>query len=140
MAAGLNSIGILSGPGIGRMVAHWIVDGNPGADVTGMHPARLRPHQAAPEYRRTRTVEALGMVYQCHYPNRQMETAHGVKLSPLHDRLAAEGAAFREVSLWEGADWFAGPGFTPDPGPLTWGRPVYWSWRPSTGPAARPRS
>ena len=49
VAAGLNSIGILSGPGIGRMVAHWIADGDPGADVTSMHPARLHPHQATPE-------------------------------------------------------------------------------------------
>ena len=127
VAAGLNSIGILSGPGIGRMVANWIVDGDPGADVTGIHPARLQPHQATPEYRRTRTVEALGMVYQCHFPNRSMQTARGAKLSPLHDRLVAEGAYFREVSLWEGADWFAGAGRTPDPGPLTWGRPTFWS-------------
>jgi 4-methylaminobutanoate oxidase (formaldehyde-forming) len=127
VAAGLNSIGILTGPGIGRMVAHWIVDGDPGADVTGMHPARLQPFQATPEYRRTRTVEALGMVYQCHYPNRSMETARGAKLSPLHDRLVAEGAYFREVSLWEAADWYAGRASTPDPGPLTWGRPSFWS-------------
>ena len=55
-----------------------------------------------------------------------METARNVKLSPLHDQLADEGAAFREVSLWEGADWFAGPGSAPDLGPLTWGRPAYW--------------
>ncbi len=66
------------------------------------------------------------MVYQCHYPNRQMQTARRTKLSPLHERLAAEGAAFREVSLWEGADWFAGAGATPDLGPLTWGRPAFW--------------
>ena len=84
VAAGLNSIGILTGGGLGRLVAHWIVDGDPGADVTGMHPARLQPYQANPEYRRTRTVESLGMVYQCHYPNRSMHTARGAKLSPLH--------------------------------------------------------
>jgi len=126
VAAGLNSIGILSGPGIGRMVAHWIADGDPGADVTGIHPARLQPYQATREYRRIRTVEALGMVYQCHYPNRSMHSARGAKLSPLHDRLVAEGAHFSDVSGWEGADWFAGPGATADPGPLTWGRTSFW--------------
>ena len=31
-----------------------------------------------------------------------------------------------DVSGWEGADWYAGPGVTPDPGPLTWGRPAWW--------------
>jgi glycine cleavage system aminomethyltransferase T/glycine/D-amino acid oxidase-like deaminating enzyme len=127
VAAGLNSIGILTGGGLGRLVAHWIVDGDPGADVTGMHPARLQPYQANPEYRCTRTVESLGMVYQCHYPNHQMHTARGAKLSPLHQRLAEQGAAFRDVSGWEAADWYAGPGVTPDPGPLTFGRPAFWS-------------
>jgi hypothetical protein len=59
-----------SSPAAARaLVAHWIVDGDPDADVTGMHIDRLQPYQANPEYRRTRTVESLGMVYQCHYPN-----------------------------------------------------------------------
>jgi 4-methylaminobutanoate oxidase (formaldehyde-forming) len=127
VAAGLNSIGILTGGGIGRLVAHWIVDGDPGADVTGMHPARLQPYQATPEYRRTRTVESLGMVYQCHYPNRSMQTARGAKLSPLHSRLVQQGAFFKDVSGWEGADWYAGRGAAPEAGPLTWRRPSFWS-------------
>ena len=126
IAAGLNSIGILTGGGLGRLVAHWIVDGDPGADVTGMHPARLQPYQANPEYRRTRTVESLGMVYQCHYPNKALHTARGAKLSPLHARLVEQGAHFRDVSGFEAADWYAGPDATPDPGPLTWARPSWW--------------
>ncbi len=126
VAAGLNSIGILSGGGLGRLVAHWIVDGDPGADVTAMHPDRLQPYQSNPEYRRTRTVESLGMVYQCHYPNRQLFSARDAKRSPLHDRLASHGAAFREASGWETPDWFAGPNQLADAGPLTWGRPSFW--------------
>ncbi|HQY84151.1 MAG TPA: FAD-dependent oxidoreductase [Ilumatobacteraceae bacterium] len=127
VAAGLNSIGILTGGGLGRLVAHWIVDGDPGADVTGMHPARLQPYQANPEYRRTRTVESLGMVYQCHYPNKALQTARGAKLSPLHTRLVEHGAYLRDVSGWESADWYAGPAAAPDGGPLTWGRPSWWA-------------
>ena len=127
VAAGLNSIGILTGGGLGRLVAHWIVDGDPGADVTGMHPARLQPYQANPEYRRTRTVESLGMVYQCHYPNKALQTARGAKLSPLHARLVEHGAYLRDVSGWESADWYAGPAAAPDGGPLTWGRPSWWA-------------
>ena len=126
VAAGLNSIGILTGGGLGRLVAHWIADGDPGADVTGMHPARLLPYQANPEYRRSRTVESLGMVYQCHYPNKSMSTARDARRSPLHERLVAEGAYFKEVSGWEGADWYAGRSATPNPGPLTWRRPAFW--------------
>ena len=63
VAAGLNSIGIPTGGGLGRVIAHWIVNGRPDVDVTGMHIDRLHPYQANPEYRRTRTVESLGMVY-----------------------------------------------------------------------------
>ena len=36
VAAGLNSIGILTGGGIGRLLAHWIVNGTPDMDVTGL--------------------------------------------------------------------------------------------------------
>ena len=75
VAAGLNSIGILTGGGIGRVLAHWILDGRPDVDVTAMNIDRLHVYQSNPEYRRTRTVESLGMVYQCHYPGRSMTTA-----------------------------------------------------------------
>lgn len=122
VAAGLNSIGILTGGGIGRAIATWIVDGLPDIDVTGMNIDRLHPYQLAPEYRATRTVESLGMVYQTHFPGKSMQTARGIKRSPIHDRLAAQGAYFRDVSGWEGADWYAGPGQVADPGELSWGR------------------
>jgi glycine cleavage system aminomethyltransferase T/glycine/D-amino acid oxidase-like deaminating enzyme len=122
VAAGLNSIGILTGGGIGRLLAQWITTGSPDMDVTGMNIDRLHPYQANPEYRATRTVESLGMVYATHYPGRSMRTARGAKLSPIHDRLVAERAFFRDVSGWEGADWYAPAGTTPDPGELSWGR------------------
>ena len=88
------------------MLAHWITTGRPDVDVTGFNIDRLHRYQTNPEYRATRTVESLGLVYQCHYPNRSMQTARGAKCSPVHDRLAAAGARFRDVSGWEGADWY----------------------------------
>ena len=127
VAAGLNSVGIITGGGIGRIVAHWIATGRPDVDVSYFHIDRLHPYQANPEYRRTRTVESLGMVYQCHYPTRSMQTARGAKLSPFYDRLAARGAYFRDVSGWEGADWYAPAGERAVVDKLTWGRP---SWFP----------
>ena len=126
VAAGLNSIGIITGGGLGKVLAHWIVHGRPEVDVTGMNIDRLHPYQTNAEYRRTRTVESLGMVYQCHYPTRSMQTARGCKKSALHDRLAARGAYFKDVSGWEGPDWYAPEGTTPDPGPLSWGRPTWF--------------
>jgi 4-methylaminobutanoate oxidase (formaldehyde-forming) len=126
VAAGLNSIGVLTGGGLGRVLAHWITTGYPDVDVTGFNIDRLHSYQANPEYRRQRTVESLGMVYKCHYPNMELTTARGVRKSPFHERLAAAGAYFKEVSGWESPDWYGTPGSKPDPGPLTWGRPSWF--------------
>jgi len=132
VAAGLNSIGILTGGGIGRLMAHWIINGRPDVDITGMNIDRLHAYQANPEYRATRTVESLGMVYATHYPGRSMRTARGAKLSPIHHRLVGQAAFFRDVSGWEGADWYARegtvpPGGAPDPGELSWGRQAWYA-------------
>ena len=110
VAAGLNSIGILSAGGLGRILAHWILNGSPDVDVTGFNIDRLHKYQSNPVYRRDRAFESLGSVYKCHYPTRQRETARGAKRSALHDRLAEAGAYFHDVSGWESPSWFAPPG------------------------------
>ncbi len=130
VAAGLNSIGILTGGGVGRAMAHWMLTGRPDCDMTGFHLDRLHRYQQTPDYRRTRTVESLGLVYQTHYPNRAMTTARGAKRSPLHERLAARGAWFKDVSGWEGADWYTADGSPPAQEPFTFGRPQSWDrWK-----------
>jgi 4-methylaminobutanoate oxidase (formaldehyde-forming) len=126
VAAGLNSIGILTGGGIGRTIAQWISEGSPDIDVTGINIDRLHPYQANPRYRATRTVESLGLVYATHYPFRPVKTARGARLSPVHDKLVAQRAYFRDVSGWEGADWYAPEGSEPEAGELTWGRPQWF--------------
>jgi len=137
VAAGLNSIGILTGGGIGRLVAHWIIHGRPDVDVTGINIDRLQPYQSTPEYRRERTVESLGMVFQCHYPTRSLQTARGAKKSPLHDRLAERGAYFRDVSGWEGVDWYAPEGVEPRVERLSWGRQNWFPYWKAEHEAAR---
>ncbi len=137
VAAGLNSIGILTAGGLGRVLAHWIISGRPDVDVTGFDIDRLHPYQCNPEYRRTRTVESLGMVYQCHYPTRSMQSARGARQSPFCDRLAARGAYFRDVSGWEGADWYAPAGTLADAGQLSWGRQHWFPWWEAEHRAAR---
>mmetsp|Transcript_57637 Transcript_57637/g.153983 ORF Transcript_57637/g.153983 Transcript_57637/m.153983 type:complete len:832 (+) Transcript_57637:2-2497(+) len=127
VAAGMNSIGILTGGGMGRLVADWIVDGRPSLDVTGINIDRLQSYQATKDYRRHRVVEALGQVYALHYPFKDLKSARGAKLSPLHGRLLEQGAHFREVSGWESADWYAGKGVTADPGRHTWRKPDWFS-------------
>jgi heterotetrameric sarcosine oxidase gamma subunit len=137
VAAGLNSIGILTAGGLGRLLAHWIVTGTPDMDVTGINIDRMHAYQANPDYRRARTIESLGLVYKCHYPTMSPQTARGVKRSAVHDRLAAAGAYFRDVSGWEGADWYAPPGHEPKVEKLSWGRESWFSWWEAEHRAAR---
>ncbi|HEX4472325.1 MAG TPA: FAD-dependent oxidoreductase [Nocardioides sp.] len=128
VAAGMNSVGVLSAGGLGRVLAHWIVGGLPDVDVTAWDVARFRTDQLEPAYRRQRTTEILGTVYAAHTPGKQLHTMRDRLLSPVHDRLVSNGGYLREVSGWEGADWFAGPGVTPEAEP-TWGRaPWFAQW------------
>jgi 4-methylaminobutanoate oxidase (formaldehyde-forming) len=137
VAAGLNSIGIITGGGLGRVIAHWIINGKPDVDITGFNIDRLHPYQNTPEYRKHRTVESLGMVYKCHYPSMSYQTARGAKISPFHSRLATQGAYFKDVSGWEGADWYAPPGFEPKVDKLSWGRENWFPWWQAEHKAAR---
>jgi len=128
VAAGLNSVGIITGGGLGRVVAHWILNGTADVDITGMNIDRFQAYQCNPDYRRQRALESLGMVYRCHYPTRSPQTARGAKKSPFHDRLAAAGAYFRDVSGWESPDWYAPEGHEPKVEKLSWGRQNWFPW------------
>jgi len=137
VAAGLNSVGILTGGGLGRALAHWILNGRADIDVTGMNIDRLHRYQANPQYRRARTIESLGSVYLCHYPTKSMQTARGIKQSAVHGRLVAQRACFRDVSGWEGADWFAPEGVEPVVERLSWGRQNWFPYWEAEHRAAR---
>ena len=129
VAAGMNSVGVLSAGGLGRVLAHWIISGLPDVDVTAWDVARFRADQLDPAYRRERTTEILGTVYAAHTPGKQLLTMRNRLLSPVHSRLVENGGLLREVSGWEGADWFAGYGIVPEAEP-TWGRaPWFEEWR-----------
>jgi 4-methylaminobutanoate oxidase (formaldehyde-forming) len=128
VAAGMNSVGILSSGGLGRVMAEWIATGRPGADVSAISVDRFHDYQLTPAYRSARTAEILGTVYAAHTPGTQLTRVRGIRRSPVHDRLAAQGAFFRDVSGWEGADWYAGAGEVPSAEP-TWGRaPWFDRW------------
>jgi heterotetrameric sarcosine oxidase gamma subunit len=113
VAAGFNSLGILSGGGVGHVMARWIVDGHPPMDVWSVNLRRTHAWQDNDRFLLDRTVEALGIGYQDHWPFRQWESARGVKKSILHERLAAAGACFGEAAGWERPNWYARPGQEP---------------------------
>ena len=113
VAAGFNSIGIQSAGGAGKVMADWIIDGNPGLDLWDVDIRRFMPFQRNKAYLRERTTETLGLLYAMHWPFRQNATARGARRSILHDRLAAQRAVFGEVSGWERSNWFARPDQAP---------------------------
>lgn len=110
VAAGFNSTGIGGGGGIGKIVAEWIVNGHPPRDMWDTDIRRIMPCQNNKSYLRERVAEALGGIYDLHWPYQQYETARGVRTSPLHDRLKERGACFGEVAAWERPNWYAPPG------------------------------
>ena len=122
VAAGLNSIGILTGGGLGRVLAHWIINGRPDVDITGMNIDRLHTYQSNPEYRRTRTVESLGMVYQCHYPTRSMTTARDAKRSPFTTAWRRRARTSRTSAAGKAPTGTPARARRRTPGPLSWGR------------------
>ena len=112
VAAGLNSIGLQSAGGVGKVVCEWIRDGHPPADLWEVDVRRNMPFQRNRKYLRERVSESLGLLYATHYPYRQFETARGVRKSPLYEHLQAAGACHGELAGWERPNWYAPPGVT----------------------------
>ncbi|WP_262500199.1 FAD-dependent oxidoreductase [Phycicoccus endophyticus] len=139
VCAGLNSVGVLSAGGLGRILAHWVLAGRPDVDVAAIDVARFRSWQLAPEHRRARTEEVLGTVYAPHTPGTQLRSSRGVFRSPVHDRLVAAGGHLRDVGGGSRLTGTPAPASTRWPSPRGAGRRGSSSGPPSTGPRARPR-
>jgi glycine cleavage system aminomethyltransferase T/glycine/D-amino acid oxidase-like deaminating enzyme len=107
VAAGFNSVGIASAGGAGKYLAEWILEGQPTLDLWSVDIRRFGPVANNTEFLRERVAEVLGLHYQMAWPNREFETGRGVRRSPLHDRLAAQGACFGAKAGWERPNWFA---------------------------------
>ncbi|MBU4527371.1 MAG: FAD-dependent oxidoreductase [Hoeflea sp.] len=114
VAAGYNSIGIVSSGGAGFALAQWINDGEPPFDLWEVDIRRAQPFQKNRHYLQSRVTETLGLLYADHFPYRQMATARGIRRSPIHEQLKARGAVFGEVAGWERANWFADEGQVPE--------------------------
>ena len=121
VAAGLNSLGILLSGGVGSLTAHWIVDGVPPVDITGLSVDRTQVFETSRRFRADRTVEQLGALFgDAAFPTWHPTSARNVRRSVIHDRLADAGAHFAVSSGWEYPEWFA-----PRPHPhlgQAWGR------------------
>ena len=114
VAAGMNSIGLQSAGGIGKVMSEWIRDGHPPADLWEVDVRRNMPFQGNRKYLQERVSETLGLLYATHWPFRQYETARGARKSALYDRLVEKGACHGEAFGWERPNWYAPPGVKPE--------------------------
>lgn len=138
VAAGLNSLGILNGPGIGMALAHWIVEGHCPVDHTAFNVDRFADgSHNTPAFRRARTPELLAKSFGAHFPNESFKSARGLKQSALHERLKAAGAFFSESHGWELPDWFAPSPEQAEVERYSWGRQNWFGWHAEEHRAAR---
>jgi 4-methylaminobutanoate oxidase (formaldehyde-forming) len=106
VAAGFCAHGIAGAGGMGRMMAEWIIDGEPTLDLWKMDIRRFGGQYRSRDYTLARTIEVYSTYYDIHYPFEERQAGRPLRLSPAYGRLKALGAAFGEKSGWERANWF----------------------------------
>ena len=107
VAAGLNSIGLQSAGSVGKLLADWMVEGHPPAELWGHDLRRMLPFQNTDKYLHDRVSETLGLLYANHFPYRQYQTSRGLRHLPLHEKWQSLNACFGEAAGWERPNWFA---------------------------------
>jgi dimethylglycine dehydrogenase len=105
-----HSFGITAAGGAGWQLAHWIVEGEPTIDMTGVDPRRFGDYAGA-GYLKAKNEEAYAKVFTVHYPDEEREGARGLRRAPCYDRMKAKGAVFGTVFGWERPNWFAPEGY-----------------------------
>jgi 4-methylaminobutanoate oxidase (formaldehyde-forming) len=106
VAAGFNAHGIVGAGGMGKIMAEWIVDGQPGMDVWQMDIRRFGGHYRSQRYTTQRSRETLATYYDIHFPSEEKESVRGLRLSPSYERLRELGAVFGEKAGWERPNYF----------------------------------
>jgi glycine cleavage system aminomethyltransferase T/glycine/D-amino acid oxidase-like deaminating enzyme len=106
VAAGFCAHGIAGAGGIGKVLAEWIVDGEPEWDVWKMDVRRFGPHYRSRGYARDRAYEVYATYYDIHYPGEERLAGRPLKVPPAYTRLKELGAEFGEKSGWERVNWF----------------------------------
>ena len=107
VAAGMNSVGVMSSAGIGRALADWIMEGHPPMDMWEVDIARIDPLTANPTHMVARMEEAVADLFAMHWPNKQPKSGRGLRTSALHNAWAEAGAVFGLTAGWERGLWYA---------------------------------
>lgn len=127
--------GLAGAGGIGKVMADWIVYGQPEWDMWRLDVRRFGPQYNSQAYTLARTVETYGQYYDIHYPAEERESARPLRLSPAYHPLKALGAVFGEKGGWERPNWFESNVGAIRESPLQY-EPQGWgqhNWSPAIG-------
>jgi 4-methylaminobutanoate oxidase (formaldehyde-forming) len=132
VAAGFCAHGLAGAGGIGRVMAEWILAGEPAMDVWEMDIRRFGPHFRSPSYTLKRAREVYETYYDIRYPGHERQAGRPLRTSSAYPWHTEHGAAFGEKSGWERVNWY-----TPNaPAGKETLRPRGWAgmhWSPAIG-------
>ena len=100
------AVWVKEGPGVGRALAEWMVEGEPEIDLQASDVARFHEHQKSVAHVKARASEHFNKTYGIVHPGEQWESSRGVRLSPFYERARDLGAVFYETAGWERPHWY----------------------------------
>ncbi len=106
VAAGFCAHGLAGAGGIGKVMAQWIAEGEPGLDVWHMDVRRFGAQYRSPSYTLARVRETYETYYDIRYPNHERSAGRPLRLSPANRWHRSHDAAFGEKSGWERVNWY----------------------------------
>jgi 4-methylaminobutanoate oxidase (formaldehyde-forming) len=136
VGAGFNSVGIASAGGAGQALAEWIVEGEPGLDLSVVDIRRFAAFNGNNQWLHDRVGEVLGLHYAIPWPNRELASARPFRRSPAYHLLEQANASFGSRMGWERANFFAPPGQSPAI-EYGWGKQNWQPWSSAEQRAAR---
>ena len=111
---GLNSIGIGSGGGVGKVTAEWLMNGHINEDLFIYDIKRFQNFHSEINFIKERVTESLGDLYGMHWPFKQHKTSRDKKLLPYHEELKKAGACFGVSGGYERPMWYSLNGKNPE--------------------------
>ena len=106
IAAGMSLNGYGGAGGIGKLMAEWIVEGEPSLDVYAFRATRFGDYYSSPYYAAERTREGVKYYYRLRFPNDENEWARPHRVSPVHGRTQELGAVYGEKFGWERVNFY----------------------------------
>jgi dimethylglycine dehydrogenase len=101
------SFGITQAGGIGRYLAEWIMNDQPGIDLWPLDSRRYGSH-VNKQYNFEKVADTYPRLYEIPFPFQERDAGRPMKVSPIYDRQKAGGAVFGETYGWERPQWFSG--------------------------------